>query len=130
MALYTWSNYMSVGDEKMDAQHKKLFRLVNELFEVIREDKGKQYTGKIIDELLDYTVTHFRAEEHLLDERNYPKLEEQRESHKIFVDAITNFKHDLAIGKKTLNMELISFLSDWLVEHIMKMDKEYSQVIV
>ncbi|MEZ5358394.1 MAG: bacteriohemerythrin [Candidatus Zixiibacteriota bacterium] len=130
MAFFSWSDQMSVGNMQMDTQHKRLFDLINQLYDAMKAGKGKEVAGKIVSELHKYTVTHFRDEEKMLAGINYPKLNEQKSSHKKFTDKVAQFQKDLEGGKMTVNVEMMSFLKDWLVNHIQKMDKEYSQVQV
>jgi hemerythrin-like metal-binding protein len=45
--------------------------------------------------------------------------------HKKFVGQVGEFKKLFDSGKAMLSMEVMSFLSDWLKNHIMKTDKQY-----
>ncbi|HON53806.1 MAG TPA: hemerythrin domain-containing protein, partial [Bacteroidales bacterium] len=63
MALIIWNNMYSVNVESLDTQHKKLVELVNQLHDSIKSgQKDKVLTG-IYNELIGYTITHFRDEE-------------------------------------------------------------------
>lgn len=130
MAFFTWSEQMSVNNAQMDAQHQKLVGLINQLYDAMRQGMGKDVTGKIINELYNYTITHFRAEERLMSEKNFPKLAEQEASHEKFTAKVNQFKQDFDDGKLSLSMDIMNFLQDWLKNHIMKMDKEYAEVMV
>ena len=110
--LINWQDQYSVKIKEIDNQHSKLVGLINQLHNAMREAKGKEIVGSIINELISYTKYHFTAEEKLMKDNNYPNFLRHKTEH----DS----------GKAPLSMELMQFLKDWLVNHIVKVDKEYS----
>ncbi|MGA2457536.1 MAG: hemerythrin domain-containing protein [Terriglobales bacterium] len=66
MALVTWDTSYSVSVKSCDAEHQKLFDLINQLHEAMRLGQGRAIVGPVVQELENYTQTHFRAEEALL----------------------------------------------------------------
>lgn len=126
MAFVNWSDSYSVGVQDMDKQHQKLFAIINELFEAMKERKAKEILGKILKDLLNYTVNHFGKEELLMKANNYPGLPEQLKQHKIFIDKIKELSEKHNAGKMVLSVEISSFLKDWLVNHIQGIDQKYT----
>jgi hemerythrin len=125
MALFEWNDKYSVGVNDMDNQHKKLFAIINELFDAMRDRKSNEVLGKILKDLLDYTIVHFGKEEQLMKQNNYPGLQEQLTQHKIFTDKIKELADKHNSGKMVMSIEISSFLKDWLVNHIQGIDKKY-----
>ena len=125
MALIQWSENLSVHVTEMDKQHQKLFALINELNEAMSKGKGKEVIGKTINGLLDYTKTHFAAEEKLLGQFAYAEIDKQKSMHKIFIDRITDYKRKYESGGLALSIDVMNFLSDWLKNHIQIEDKKY-----
>lgn len=117
-----WTTDYSVIIEEMDQQHRALFRLINDL---AITDNAKDL-NEIVHELISYTEYHFEEEELLLQKNNYPELEAQKKAHRMFVSKITNVTLTQLMSNK---MELLNFLRDWLVQHIMKMDRKYGEYI-
>jgi hemerythrin len=129
MPLFTWNDTYSVSVKSMDDQHKKLFNLINQLHDAMSAGKGKAIVGTVLDEMLDYTRTHFTAEEKVLEKVAYPGLPEQKKQHKIYVDKIIEMQQKLQGGSLTVSMEASQFLRDWLTNHIMVIDKKYASYL-
>ena len=80
MALLSWNDTYSVKIRKFDDQHKKLIDLINQLHDSMLVGKGKDVMGEVMNSLVDYTKTHFTAEETLMRLHNYPDYESQSAS--------------------------------------------------
>ena len=125
MELIKWSNLYSVKNSVIDNQHKKLIKIMNELFKLIAGNKDKQKMEKIIDRLIEYTVYHFKTEEDLLIKHNYPNTEKHKEEHQGFVNQVHQFQADCLSEKKPIRLEVFSFLKKWILNHIIGFDKQY-----
>ncbi len=129
MALLTWSNEYSVNIQGFDSQHKKIVDLINELHSAMREARGKDVVGKILNELTSYTVFHFAAEEKIMKEHNYPGYNSQKGEHEKLTKQVVSLVDDYKSGKTVLSQEVLQFLKDWLINHIMGSDKKYSEYL-
>ncbi len=129
MGFFEWDNKYSVSVNSMDQHHKKLFDLINKLHEAMFVGQGKTVLESVLKELIDYTVYHFKAEEDLMIAANYPGFSEQKAQHDSFVTKMNGFKRDFESGNPTLTIPLMTTLRDWLVNHIMVVDKKYSTVL-
>ncbi len=127
MALIQWNEKLSVKVAEIDQQHKMLIDMVNELNDAMKQGKGKDVIGKIIDGLASYTVTHFSTEEKYFDQFGYPDTKNHKKEHATFVKKVSEFKDGFEKGKMSLTLNVMNFLSDWLKNHIMVTDKKYSQ---
>ena len=126
MSLMTWTNEMSVGVEALDADHKKLIGLMNNLHDGMRAGKGRDVVGATLDGLIAYTAEHFAREEKLFAQTGYPAAAAHKAHHDDLV------KQALAVQQKyksgataTLSLEVLNFLKGWLVDHIQGADKKY-----
>lgn len=126
MAIITWTELYSVGVERFDQQHKKLFVIVNELHDAMSSGRGQMELKNILDQLIDYTQTHFAAEEKLMREYHYPDFEKHCQHHKELTQQVLDFKTKYDSGKIGLSIQLTQFLKDWLANHILGEDKQYS----
>ena len=63
MPLFVWNDSYSVKVAELDNQHKKLIGLINQLYDAMKEGKGKDVLEVIFTELIEYTKNHFSAEE-------------------------------------------------------------------
>lgn len=126
MALVTWDQSYSVKVKRCDDDHRKLFDLMNALYEAMRVGKGRSVVGQIAGELSDYTQTHFKAEEAFMERANYPGLAGHRVEHHRFVGRVAEFQRELDAGAGANSVAVLEFLKDWLVKHIKKIDQSYS----
>ncbi|MFH0733160.1 MAG: bacteriohemerythrin [bacterium] len=122
MSLIEWKNIYSVNIEEIDNQHKKLVMLVNELHDAMRMSKGAEILGKILSDLVDYTVYHFGTEEKYFDMYDYPQTEQHKQQHKDLVDQVAAIKAKYDRGEKVLTLDVLNFLRDWLHDHILGSD--------
>ncbi|MCE1255609.1 MAG: bacteriohemerythrin [Anaerolineae bacterium] len=129
MPTFTWNDSYSVNIKILDEQHKKLFTLIDQLHNAMSTGKGKQMIGQVLDEMLDYTRTHFTTEEDLLKKHNYPDLLKQQKEHAAFVQKVSEMQQKFNNGSLTLSIEVSQFLKDWLSKHILGADKQYAQFL-
>lgn len=115
----------SVDIRSIDDDHKGLFKLINHLFDAMSHGKANEVLWEILDHLLDYTKTHFRREEMYFATTNYSEIIEHKLQHEIFVEKLMSLRAQFEKGDKTISVELIKYLSDWLINHILISDKRY-----
>jgi hemerythrin len=126
MALFTWNDSYSVKVAQCDQQHKRLFEIINELADAMRTGQGNEILGKTVAQLLDYTRTHFRQEEELMKKAGYPDLAAHQAMHQKFVAEVEGAIRKAQAGQAVNSIQLLNMLRDWLVNHIQKVDKQYS----
>ncbi len=127
MELYEWKESYSVEIKSIDDDHKGIFRIINKLFDSISHGKANDILDETLHQLIDYTKTHFKREELYFTTTNYPETLEHKLQHEMFVDKISSLKKDFENGNKEKSLELIRYLSDWLINHILISDKRYMQ---
>ena len=126
MALINWESSFSVNVAEIDRQHQVLVGLINDLNDAMKEGKGKDILMKILDELINYTATHFKFEEKYFDQFEYPNKDAHKLAHKNLVREVVSFKTDFQSGKFGLTVEVLNFLVSWLKNHILVEDKMYT----
>jgi len=124
--IVEWSDDLSVNVRTIDEHHMKLLDLINELYAAMRQRKSIDVIADFTNDLLEYTKYHFGYEEKIFDKHGYPETKEHKKLHGIFIQKIADFKNDLDGGKLTASTELIRFLKDWLIKHIMVVDAKYT----
>ncbi len=125
MVLIKWSEKYSVNIKKVDEQHKKLIEMINNLHGAMLHGKSHEILGNIIDGLIDYTKTHFKTEEELMKNYGYPGYLSHKLQHDKFVRKVSEFQRKFEEGELTLSMEIMNFLKDWLLNHILGTDKKF-----
>jgi len=124
--LMTWTDDLSVGVRLIDEQHKVLLGLINELHAGMRARKSDSVLVGVVERLKQYTVKHFAQEEEYFDRYGYPETMAHKEIHAKLVQQVLDFETALKSGQAKVTMDIMRFLKDWLVKHIMGTDKRYS----
>jgi hemerythrin len=120
----------SVGIKEIDRQHSILAELINRLDAGVKNKISKETMEDIMNSLADYTVFHFGYEEKLLADNHWPQLESHKAIHAAFVNKVQLFQAQL----KTKDIhevaeDILVFLKDWLLDHILKTDKQYGAIL-
>jgi len=128
---FEWTPEISVNDEVIDNQHKKLLRKINELLGAVSEGKGSEVIEDAINFLGDYIEEHLKYEEKYMEEHSFPELKEHKEIHNQFVKKYKEFKEKFKENNssESLFLEIETFLGDWWLNHISVDDKKYAVFI-
>lgn len=125
-AFMTWTPEMSVGVGALDDDHKVLIGIINELHDGIVAGHKKEILASVLDHLVEYTKFHFAKEEELLEKCNFQATQNHKMEHASFVSRMTNLQERLKTAPVAmLDLELMSFLRNWLVTHIQGSDRKY-----
>lgn len=126
MTSLALSSVLKTGIEHIDEQHLSLVKMIQSFDEAISKNKNDEILGQLLDELIDYINYHFKAEEALLAEHNYPSLDEHKKTHQALVEKVISFHTKFKKGIPGLEVEIMFFLMDWIVSHINKSDMDYA----
>lgn len=121
-----WTPDLAVGVQTFDAQHQKLFALVNRVYQVMRSGSNKEQLSQVFDELLDYTVYHFAAEEKAFEQFDYEDTESHKQKHADLVRQATELRAQMEADKPLVAVEVMEFLRDWVTNHIFGADTRYA----
>ncbi len=125
----TWNKDLVLGLEPVDSQHKQLCDYINKLYKAMQENANARVLGDLLDKLTDYTATHFSDEEAIFSKSAYPNTKKHKELHGKFVAKLRDFKKQLLSGNAALSIDLMEFLKDWLIRHIMGTDTQYLKFV-
>jgi len=126
MALLDWSERYSVGSRMIDAQHRRLFDLINDMHEAMKVGQAKVVTARVLDQLVAYTRTHFDAEERAMAAVAYPDLAAHVAEHRKLTETVARLNDDVKAGTVGITLEIMEFLQYWLTNHIMRIDRKYA----
>ena len=126
--ILTFSEKYCTGVELIDREHRRLFEILADLNELNTDEfLSDKYDAiaDVVEELKDYTVKHFQDEERYMQSIQYEGLTAQKNVHQSFIDKMDTIDLEEMDDKQQeyLN-ELIDFLANWLINHIMKMDQK------
>ena len=126
MAFFDWDQEKyTVGIAEIDEQHKKLVKLLNQLFDAMQAGKGNDVLSRILNDLVAYTKTHFAHEERMMQAANYPDFGPHKAEHEKLAQKAADLLAQFKSGKVTISLEVGRFLKDWLNNHILGIDKKY-----
>jgi len=121
----SWDKSWLIGVHEIDAQHKRLVELLNQLHHAMSEGKGKDVLGGILESLVAYTKAHFKAEESMLEQSGYPEIVQHKFEHAELTRKVLDFQKKFEAGGFGMSIELMEFLRTWLKGHILGTDIKY-----
>lgn len=128
--LIAWSDALSVGVGIIDDQHKKLVGMLNELYAASVELRGQKEILAILSAMGAYTQEHFSTEEGLMDSCGYDDAKLHKAEHLAFIEYVGSTLKRLELNDFVSSVELISYLRDWLTNHILNVDKKYGACLL
>jgi len=117
-----WNASLLTGHATVDAQHRELFALVNDLNAATIVDRGDESTVAALNRILSYATNHFSTEEALMDATDYPSSECHRSLHREFAATAQRLADEHAHGADLTIGQLAAFMEAWLETHIREED--------
>ena len=125
-----WKPEYDVGIESIDRQHRKLVGLINNLQTAVDYSTGEEFERKALEELVDYTRTHFKYEEGLMEQYGYPEFEPHRAEHERMIARVDEVLEAYRQDQEGAMRKAVAFLRSWLINHINGTDQQYSQFLI
>lgn len=119
-----WDKSMSVEIKEIDEDHRKLLDLFNVLNHALAEGEAKNYIEAVLEELISFTIWHFRHEERLMLKYGYDDIDEHKVEHAQLIESARTLQVKLMQQDKLLSEEDVVFLEQWLSGHILGADME------
>ena len=127
MTELQWSSKMNIGIDVIDKQHRQIVDYINRLGEAIKAS-NKSEILQILDDVIDYTQSHFAFEEALMADAGYAALEVHQKIHTLFAQRVLRLK-ERYIDNEEIGGELQTMLCRWLSNHIQHDDAAYSSAV-
>jgi len=125
MSVIKWRDSYNTGVAQFDQEHHKIIELIDAMYIALRDKQGKEIIEKVCREAVSYTEVHLANEEQALISINYPDLEEQMTEHARMKREVEKFQELIAGNYTEGATGLYHFLRDWLINHILVIDKKY-----
>jgi hemerythrin len=125
MKKIIWSNDFSIGNPDIDIVHKDWINICNDLVECNESKGNREAFAMILTKMTQYSLMHFKREEKYMQKLNYPELSDHKRLHKDYCYKVAMYNIDLfGVNPPSIN-EVISFIANWLIDHIVKKDKKF-----
>ena len=125
MALINWTSDLDTGIQVIDNQHHRIVEDINKL-DHARNHPSRDEVAEVLDELVDYTLSHFAFEESLMEDAGYAFVNAHKKVHQLFVKRVADYQQRFKLGE-AIEEELINTLRAWLINHIKNDDQDYSE---
>ncbi|MDH3349150.1 MAG: bacteriohemerythrin [Desulfobulbaceae bacterium] len=127
--FFEWREEYNVNIKEMDEHHRKFFSMANLLHGAILDDKKTTIHQDLMDFLVDYSAMHFDMEEGLMKKYGYPEFDLHKIKHQRFADEAREIEKKLRNGEMEIDMRIVNFLTDWIINHILIEDRKYTQYL-
>lgn len=127
MEPIVWDSGLSVGVPAIDEQHKRLVGIVNTMIEARDARVDSEVVSEVLDEMTRYADEHFATEEVLMQQHGFPLLDEHKVEHVNFRRKVARLCVEAAAWKRTVPEDILSFLKNWLVDHLLYCDMKYAR---
>ena len=126
MDYFKWETEYETNVKIIDEQHKNLLDMINKLhnMQVMNLSKDKNLLLELLNEIGNYINYHFNTEEYFMQENKYNLYDIHKTYHDEFSVSIQDIKKKINNGNKDIDRELLDFLKDWLIKHILVIDKK------
>lgn len=124
MDRLVWNTALDTGIDVIDRQHRKIVERINQLLDARTRGYQKEHVGHVIDELVDYTRSHFVFEEAMQEEAKYPFCKAHKKVHETFLKRLKEYQERFRQGED-VSKELHVLLVTWLFNHIKREDADY-----
>ena len=125
-----WENKYKTGYKRIDDQHKELVNIINDLYSIgiessLESEEVKKSFSDILKRAIDYATYHFSYEEKIMSAIDYSAAKDHITRHRAFSVKVVDEVNMYENGDHIVIEDFITFLRDWLINHIMVEDKKF-----
>ncbi len=122
-----WTSELEIGIPVIDSQHQRIVEYINKTEEAHLHHSQAELL-EVLDELVDYTLSHFAFEETLMEEADYAFIKAHKKVHALFARRVAGYQESAKAGQDVTD-ELIHTLKAWLINHIKHDDRDYTAAV-
>jgi len=124
-----WNEEFKIDVEEIDEQHKVLLEIFNKIVVSVEKKDEWKATSSIVDSLIHHAYRHFATEERYMIKHQYPDLPLHIGQHLDFIKKVTILTQEAKEKGLEKQKEMITFLAKWYYDHVLVIDKKYSQYL-
>ena len=126
--MYEFKEEFTTGIPQIDEEHKKLFEIADQIYELKNEEfMHDKYDNirAILEQLREYTDTHFTHEEEYMRSIGYKNMFMQKVQHDALRQQMAEWDLDsIDENQDEAIDQMLTIVTDWLVNHILGYDKK------
>jgi hemerythrin len=126
MALISWKDSFRLGLPEIDRQHQHLVEIIERLNDAMEQSAPKTVLQSALSDLVTYTRLHFHTEEELMRRHSYPDRLDHCVEHDLLLQKVEALEEDLRFERATIDPRTMTFLRNWISQHILEADVEYA----
>lgn len=122
-----WDKAWNIGHAEIDKQHQDWIEIFNRLEDAFMNGSSsnmEELKKEMLKELIEYTNYHFKTEERVMDENDYPDAATHWRLHKDFKNLVNQKLMEFRDGGSVLGSQLLLLMKNWLVSHIIIEDRK------
>ncbi len=123
--IFQWREEYNTNIKEMDEQHQELFQTANRLYEEIHSGRKQSVLEDTLNFLIRYTQEHFAQEEKFMEDYDFPEYEVHIKHHVRLIQEVQELKATFAAAEIQMDMSIVNFLKDWIINHILTEDRRY-----
>jgi len=129
--FFYWNKNFEIGIPSLDAQHRRLVDMINELAGAISDGAKLPEIHELFGALMEYAAVHFRDEELLLEQSplSADDKDRHRRAHRGFVDKVKDVTQHHDLLKTEVAESVLEFLVTWLISHILGSDRKIADAM-
>ena len=126
-----WEESFNTGVHQFDDDHKYLMAQLLKVKQRLESNELKEVKEVLIPEIIAFTKEHFKNEELMMKEVNYPDIDGHTQLHNSFLDQIDNLgDHIEKITVENLDIlfkPMYNFIIKWMMDHILLDDEKLAK---
>jgi len=119
-----WKDDYLIGIDIIDEHHRYLFKLMHHLKYTLADRQDILKVCVALKEMENYALIHFAAEEGLMRKHGDLNYTAHKAEHQTFHEKIQEFWRVIRANPLLVQIDIVSFLADWLVRHIIEVDSK------
>jgi hemerythrin len=127
MALLTWKTEYTVGNRDIDAQHRYLIELVNELHDRMSNGERADTLEPLLSALIRFITVHFATEERHMQACRFHGYTRQRLENEALAEQLNRFVSDFRARKDAAALQLSTFLKYSMHDHMSVANQAYAR---
>lgn len=130
MALITWTaEQYATNVGFADDEHKKLFDLLNKVYDDATVGAARSQVGASLDALIAYVVDHFAHEEKEMSAKGFAGFENHKQEHDKLIEICAGLQKAFHAGEADVTEEVGQMVKSWLDSHIPTFDFAYADAL-